>query len=277
MPSESKAKTAAVSGAAAPITRGKAGAGTVQEEAAEQTPTGGDEVAEQASDEKKKPDQEKDDDETDDDKKKDEQDKPEEDKEEDLDVGGGPSEEPAPAVVDSAENAVAAEKSESTEKKKGKRDKEEDSEEDMTPEEKKEKRKTERKYRQEKATLSWANEDPDMAVYLNLPYANVDLSYPESDAGRAMKSKADTLWSKMLDFKIFLPKINAATWNNIPFRAKVAGWYECKRLELPWNVFEYNDKAQAKLAKIRQISILILLLSICCHCGHFCCFPPLPL
>jgi hypothetical protein len=117
MPSESKAKTAVVSVAAAPITRGKAGAGTVQEEAAEQTPTGGDEVAEQASDEKKKPDQEKDDDETDDDKKKDEQDKPEEDKEEDLDVGGGPSKEPALAVVDSAENAVAAEKSESTEKK----------------------------------------------------------------------------------------------------------------------------------------------------------------
>jgi hypothetical protein len=147
----------------------------------------------------------------------------------------------------------------------------------LTPEALKEKRKTERKYRQEKATLSWANEDPDMAVFLNLPYANVDLSYPETDAGRAMKSKADTLWTKMQDFKIFLPKINAATWNNIPFRAKVAGWYECKRLQLPWNVFEYNDKAQAKLAKIRQISILILLLSICCHCGHFCCFPPLPL
>jgi hypothetical protein len=175
------------------------------------------------------------------DKKKDEEEN--EDLDEDLDVGGGAVEKPEKQ----AGKPVIEE--ESTKKNKWRRSNDSDSDDDLTPAQLKEKRKKERKYRQEKSALSWANEAPEMAKFLELPYANIDLSCPETDPERALKIKVDTLWVKLGLLQNFLPKHNLATWNNMPYMAKVAGWNELRRLKIPWNVFEYNDKAQSKLAR----------------------------
>ena len=160
---------------------------------------------------------------------------------------------------------------ESKKKKKRRRGEDSDSDDDLTPAELKEKRRKERKERQEKSALSWAMEDPEMAKFLNLPYANIDLSSIETEKERALKIKVDALWVKMELLEIFLPRNINATWNNMPYAAKVAGWNELRKMRIPWNVFEYNDKAQGKLAKIRQLGIPIFLLSIC---SYFSCFPP---
>ena len=55
-----------------------------------------------------------------------------------------------------------------------------------------------------------------------------------------------------MDKRIFLPRNIYATWCKMPHRAKVAGFFEMKKANLPWNVEQYNEKSQARLCKFRM-------------------------
>ena len=140
--------------------------------------------------------------------------------------------------------------------KKRKRDRDDDAssadEEEMTPDQNKAKRKKDRKHCAEKAACAWAQEDTAMLPFMDLPYANMDLSNPSTAKQAAMTAGVDALWTEMEVMGILVPRNNKATWTNIPHRGKVAGYMEVRRLGIPWNVFEYNEKAMARLGKLRS-------------------------
>ena len=141
----------------------------------------------------------------------------------------------------------------------------------LTKEEIKKKRAETRKSRNKKCALAWATEDPEMAKFLALPPSDLDLTSPSTDKEVELFVAAEALWQKHELLGIFVHKANKATWNNIPYRAKCAGFMECRKLHLPWNIDEYNEKAAARLTKLRaKGSALYVSFLICWHVNIRC-------
>jgi hypothetical protein len=115
-----------------------------------------------------------------------------------------------------------------------------------------EKRKVAREKRNKKCALQWAMEAPEMAPFINMEPSELDLTCPSNDMEKRLFAIAETVWQKHELLGIFVPQITKATWNNIPYRAKAAGFMECRKAGLPWNIDEYNDKAASRLGKLRS-------------------------
>ena len=82
--------------------------------------------------------------------------------------------------------------------------------------------------------------------------SGLDLSSPSTPEEHAMVVLVEMLWQKMEVLGILVPRNTNATWHNIPDLGKAAGFMECEKLKIPWNVFEYHDKAVARLGKLRS-------------------------
>ena len=122
----------------------------------------------------------------------------------------------------------------------------------MTPEQLKARKKKERDAREEKACRAWAQEDERLQKYMDDPPSNLDLTSPTSPADIAMAATVELLWVKLEKMGILVPKHEKATWHNILYLAKAAGYFEVKKAKIPWNLPEFHKKSLARLGKLRN-------------------------
>ena len=100
--------------------------------------------------------------------------------------------------------------------------------------------------------LRWTSDDPALLPFLNQPLCDLNLHLAASTSELAMVAKVDKFWSYLEKEGVFLPRYALATWNNMPDEAKVFAFLAMKETGIPWNIEQFNDKASAKLCKLRQ-------------------------
>mgnify|MGYP000753917064 CR=1 FL=1 len=105
-----------------------------------------------------------------------------------------------------------------------------------------------RKMRQADA---WAVDDPRMAPYLAEKPFLTSLFAPDTKENIALAKVIEKGWEKLETLGIFNPKVEAAHWRCVPAKAKVDGFIACKKLGSPFNYIQFNEKASAKLVKLR--------------------------
>ena len=116
-------------------------------------------------------------------------------------------------------------------KKKGGKKGEEDASSD-DGETAKERAKRLKKEKEETLCNKWAESDPAMEPYLNLPDSNSNLLNPTSKDNKKWDKAAKFLWKQLEDEDIFLPKYRDATWQRMPAPGKVYCFLLAKRLKL---------------------------------------------
>jgi hypothetical protein len=99
----------------------------------------------------------------------------------------------------------------------------------------------------------WATSDDRMKKFLDLPDSNTNLLNASNTDTKKWAKAADELWQDFLDEHMFLPKKHQATWNQMPAAVKVWGFLRSKRKKLPWSVKEFDNKARARLSKMRTL------------------------
>jgi hypothetical protein len=143
-----------------------------------------------------------------------------------------------------------------------------DTEEDLTPAEKKKRLKRARDAREVQGCIKWAQEDDTLSKYMDVPECGLNLAAPSTEWEIAMAATIEVYWNKVEKMGIFVPRNNNATWNKMPYRAKAAAFILCKRMKIPWNIFEFDRKAYGRLSKLRSKGMYtsMYLLFCCCQC-----------
>ena len=108
-----------------------------------------------------------------------------------------------------------------------------------------------RKIRQQKVAMKWTLSDPVMGQYANMPRRDTNLYKARTAPEIAYADKVAAHWKFLVDQKVFLPKNEHATWFNMPDEAKVWSFLQMIEAGLDISPEEYNDKASARLSKLR--------------------------
>jgi hypothetical protein len=99
----------------------------------------------------------------------------------------------------------------------------------------------------------WATSDDRMKQFQDHADSNTNLLNASNKDTKKWAKAADDLWQDYLDKDMFLPKKQQATWNQMPAAVKVWGFLRSRRKGLPWSVKEFDNKARARLSKMRTL------------------------
>jgi hypothetical protein len=99
--------------------------------------------------------------------------------------------------------------------------------------------------------LRWTTSDDAMLPYIGLRPSEVNLHLAKTVSELAMVETVCGLWEYLEAQNIFLPGNEHATWANMPDEAKVFAFLAMKERAIPWDIRQFNEKAQARLCKLR--------------------------